>query len=288
MINIYQLTKRYGRKSWALKSIDVTIRTGVFGLLGPNGAGKTTFMRILATLLKPSGGEAELNGRKLSHPEKIREIIGYLPQHFQIYPKLTAAEFLDYVAVMKGIKEHQRRKREVELRLEQVNLTSAAGKKVGTFSGGMKQRLGIAQAILGDPEILIVDEPTAGLDPEERVRLRTLFSQIGMDRMIIFSTHIVSDIENLCNQVGVLYRGELKYAGDPSQLRQFANGKVWEVEVDEDEYTELKGMILSTRRVEEGYRVKIISDAFPHPMARPLSPTVEDGYLALIGDEKDA
>ncbi|WP_028986330.1 ABC transporter ATP-binding protein [Thermicanus aegyptius] len=249
MIEITNLSKKYGRDEWALVEMNLKIEKGIFGLLGPNGAGKTTLMRILATLLKPTNGTALLNGRSLDHPEEVRKIIGYLPQHFQIYPKITAMEFLDYVAVMKGIGDPRRRKAEIMARLEEVNLSSVAHKKVGTYSGGMKQRLGVAQALLGNPEILIVDEPTTGLDPEERVRLRNLFARFGLDRILILSTHIVSDIENLCHTVGVLDGGRLRYSGDLPRLRHFAEGKVREVE----------------------------------SAARSISPSVEEGYLALIG-----
>jgi ABC-type multidrug transport system ATPase subunit len=284
MIEITGLSKRYGRHDWALKEISLTIENGIFGLLGPNGAGKTTLMRILATLLKPTEGSVSMNGRPLSHPEEVRKVIGYLPQHFQIYPHLTGVEFLDYVAVMKGIRDARRRKAEIEERLEQVNLTAKAHKKVRTYSGGMRQRLGIAQALLGNPEILIVDEPTAGLDPEERVRIRNLFSQFSRNRILILSTHIVSDIESSCQKVGVLNKGILKYSGDLQQLRSFAAGKVWEMEIGEDELGHFSNLqIVSTRRSENGLICKVISSEPPKLAAREVSPTVEEGYLALIG-----
>ena len=285
MIKIKELTKVYKKKYTALQHVDLEIGTGMFGLLGPNGAGKTTLMRILATLLHPSSGEVEIEGFSLTkQPEKIREIIGYLPQHFQIYPQLTAIEFLDYVAVMKGIENKHERKQVVQQILEEVNLVEKAKKKVKTYSGGMKQRLGIAQALLGNPKVLIVDEPTAGLDPEERVRFRNLLARLSIDRTIILSTHIVADIENSCNQLAVLDHGMLAMTGSLDELQAKAEGKVWEVTVTDGEYQRLAHLqIVSTRRTTEGIQCRIISDEKPTEEATLVSPTLEDGYLALIG-----
>lgn len=290
MIRIEHLSKKYGLLSpaWALREITLTIQPGVFALLGLNGAGKSTLLKILASLLRPSGGLVEMNGMALSQSEKIREMIGYLPQHFQFYPKLSVREMLRHTAILKGMKGTDRIEREVDLRLEQMNLTSIAGKKVGTLSGGMHQRLGIALAMLGDPEILLLDEPFSGLDAEEKDRIRELIRLAGNKRTILLSTHHLSDIERLCDQAAVLHHGRLKFAGEVSRLRQFADGKVWEANLDEEEIQDPHGMMLITRKLERVYRVKIIADRRPALSAKPLSPTVEDGLLALIGGVEDA
>src|SRR5690625_4319091 len=208
----------------------------MFGLLGPNGAGKTTLMRILATLIPKSGGRVRIGSFDLeSEPHKVREILGYLPQAFNTYRNFTAAEVLDYVALLKGIVDTKERRKVIDAVLEQVNLSRRSRDKVGTYSGGMKQRVGIAQALIGDPKLLIVDEPTAGLDPEERIRFRNLLGEISGDRIVILSTHVVADIESVCTDLAVLNQGRLLYRGTPEALARRAEGKVWSVTLDADE-----------------------------------------------------
>lgn len=291
MIVIDHLSKKFKKGDWALRELTLTIPTGMFGLLGPNGAGKTTLMRILATLLPSSSGQIDMNHQSLTkHPEAIRKAIGYLPQYFQIYPQLTGYEFMEHVAVMKGISDSRERRRDIEVLLEKVNLTDKAFKKVKTYSGGMKQRLGIAQAMLASPEILIIDEPTAGLDPEEKVRLRNVLSEFSVNRTILLSTHIVADIESSCQQLAVLNKGRLAFQGTQEQLQQRADGYVWQVELSESDYSRLLEtetiQLLHSRRTPSGMVCKLISDqpsclSLSH--AVPLTPTLEDGYLAVIG-----
>lgn len=305
MIEINQLSKEYGgswkasrdqnkrgplpeadhRGNWALQDVNLTISEGMVGLLGPNGAGKSTLMRILATLAKPTSGEAYINGIPLHKAEDVRRIIGYLPQQFQVYPQLTGAEFLDYVGVMKGISSKKQRAREVAKLLEQVNLQDKATKKIRTYSGGMKRRLGIAQALLGSPQVLIVDEPTAGLDPEERVRFRNLLTRFSLGRVVLLSTHIVADIESNCRQIAVLDQGRVRMSGELAELQAWGQGRVWEGILTEQEYGQLDPLsIVTTRRTEEGMLCKIIAEAPVNSRMKRVSPTLEDGYLALLGD----
>src|SRR5687767_8135108 len=211
MLTIRDLNKTYASRIQALKGVNLDVPSGMFGLLGPNGAGKTTLMKILATLLEPDSGTAEMHGIDLiTHKDKTRRMLGYLPQEFGLYPTLTAKQTLDYFAKLKGVWNPNERSRLVDALLERVNLSSARGERVGGFSGGMRQRLGIAQAIIGQPKLLIVDEPTAGLDPEERVRFHNLLSEtVSENTVVILSTHIVSDVSNLCSQMAVMRHGEI-------------------------------------------------------------------------------
>ncbi|WP_334076195.1 MULTISPECIES: ABC transporter ATP-binding protein [Paenibacillus] len=284
MIEIKHLSKKYRRGGLALNDVTLTLHEGMVGLLGPNGAGKSSLMRILATLVEPTSGGASINGIPLRKAEDIRKIIGYLPQQFQVYPQLTGTEYLDYVGAMKGINDPKRRKREIERLLVEVNLQDKAGKRIKTYSGGMKRRLGIAQALLGSPQVLIVDEPTAGLDPEERVRFRNLLTRFSLGRIVLLSTHIVADIESNCRQIAVLDRGHVRMTGDLSELQEYGKGKVWEGVVSEEQFARLDPMsIVSTRRTEDGLRCRIIGDASPAGSgAVQVRPTLEDGYLALL------
>ncbi|MGG6314431.1 ABC transporter ATP-binding protein [Paenibacillus macerans] len=284
MIQIDHLSKKYMRGGWALDDVTLTLNEGMVGLLGPNGAGKSSLMRILATLTPPTSGQATLFGVPLAKAEEIRRIIGYLPQQFQVYPQLTGAEYLDYVGVMKGMTDKKRRKAEIGSLLEQVNLQDKAGKRVQTYSGGMKRRLGIAQALLGSPQVLIVDEPTAGLDPEERVRFRNLLTRFSLGRIVLLSTHIVGDIESNCRQIAVLDRGKVKLSGELADLQEFGRGKVWEGRLSESQFAQLDPMsVVSTRPTEGGLLCRVIGEAPPAGAdASPASPTLEDGYLALL------
>lgn len=285
MIQIDHLSKKYRRGNWALQDVNLTLNEGMIGLLGPNGAGKSSLMRILATLISPTTGEAYVHGIPLSKAEDIRKMIGYLPQQFQVYPQLTGREYLDYVATMKGIKDSKLRKLEVDRLIEEVNLKDKANKRVRTYSGGMKRRLGIAQALTGSPSILIVDEPTAGLDPEERVRFRNLLTRFSLGRVVLLSTHIVADIESNCRQIAVLDRGKVKLSGQLSDLQERGDGRVWEGIVTEQQFAELEPMsIVSTRRTDDGLLCRIIGEQPPEGVhAISVSPTLEDGYLALLG-----
>lgn len=285
MITIERLYKQYSKDAWAIQDISLTIPKGMFGLLGPNGAGKSTFMRMLAALVKPTQGDAELNGRRLRRePEQFRAMVGYLPQFFDIHPQLTGREFLEYVARMKGLSHRGRRSNEIEQLLDEMNLTNKAHDRIRTYSHGMKQRLGIAQAMLGHPDVLILDEPTTGLDPEERVRLRHLLAHSSKERIVVLSTHIVADIESSCQRLAVLSGGRLMMAGDQEQLRAHAEGRVWEMEVTERELARLpEHQVAAVRRSGDGFLCKLISAVAPAPFADPIEPTMEDGYLALLG-----
>lgn len=224
-IVIRNLSKNYGKKT-ALQNVSVTIPSGMYGLLGRNGAGKTSLMRILATLSVPTGGEIRMNGIPIKETHKIREIVGYLPQDFSFYRNMSVYRAMDYLGLLSNIPDKIRRER-ISTLLEQVNLKERAGTKVKALSGGMKQRLGIAQALLHDPQILIVDEPTAGLDPEERIRFRNLLSEFAEDRIVILSTHISSDVESSCEHIGVLDDGRMIWNGATEKLVRQAEGKVY-------------------------------------------------------------
>ncbi|GIP60360.1 ABC transporter ATP-binding protein [Paenibacillus woosongensis] len=289
MIKINHLYKMYRKGHMALDDVNLTIGEGMVGLLGPNGAGKTSLMRILATLIRPSSGDALIHGVSLKNAEDIRKMIGYLPQQFQVYPQLTGAEFLDYVAVMKGMSDPRKRKAEISRLLEEVNLAEKGNKRIRTYSGGMRRRLGIAQALLGSPQVLIVDEPTAGLDPEERVRFRNLLTRFSLGRIVLLSTHIVADIESNCRQIAVLDRGEVRFSGDLTRLQTTGEGKVWEGIVEESLFAKLDPMsIVSTRRTDDGLLCRIIADAPPIDMdAAVVRPTLEDGYLALLRSSQE-
>lgn len=280
------LQKSYG-KVVALQGIDLTVRPGMFGLLGPNGAGKTSLMRILATLIPKSKGRVRIGSFDLDRePHKVREILGYLPQAFNTYRNFTAAEVLDYVALLKGIVDSQERRKVVDSVLEQVNLSRRSKDKVDTFSGGMKQRVGIAQALIGDPKLLIVDEPTAGLDPEERIRFRNLLGEISGDRIVILSTHVVADIESVCTDLAVLNQGKLLYRGTPDALARRAEGKVWSLTLGTGELSRLQGVqILARRQTGQGLQIRCLASSRPAPGATQVAPTLEDGYMATVGSK---
>ncbi|RRJ62039.1 ABC transporter ATP-binding protein [Paenibacillus oralis] len=284
MIQIDHLSKKYLWSRWALDDVSLTLREGMVGLLGPNGAGKSTLMRILAALTAPTSGKATVFGIPLTRAEEIRRMIGYLPQQFQAYPGLTGTEYLDYVGALKGIKDKKRRNAEIDVLLEQVNLQDQAGKRVRTYSGGMKRRLGIAQALLGSPRVLIVDEPTAGLDPEERVRFRNLLTRFSLGRIVLLSTHIVADIERNCRQIAVLNQGKVCLSGVLDDLQECGRGKVWEARLSEREFARLDPLsVVSTRPAAGGLLCRIIGEAPPAAAdVSPVQPSLEDGYLALL------
>jgi len=288
-ISISRLTKDFG-KVRALEDVSLYITGGMFGLLGPNGAGKTTLMRILTTLLVPTSGQARVGGFDvMKDPGAVRQRLGYLPQDFGFYHSLTAFETLDYIATMKNITQ-RKRKEQVSVAIEAVHLLEEAHRKVGTFSGGMRQRLGIAQALLGNPELIVVDEPTAGLDPEERIRFRNLLARLAQARTVLLSTHIIADVEASCSSVAVLDHGQLAFLGSPAELAAKASGLVWEVEVGADEWQGVDGRypVLSNRATKGGMQARLLSAneplglAAPFGRARPVEPTLEDGYVAVM------
>ena len=252
-IKIKHLNQYYGRKQ-ALKDVSLTIRTGMFGLLGRNGAGKTTLMKVIATLLPKSEGTVSVCGRSTQSAGEVRKIVGYLPQEFSMYPNMTVYEAMDYLGVLSGLGKAERRERIKEL-LERVNLTDDRRKKVKALSGGMKRRLGIAQALLHDPKVLIVDEPTAGLDPEERVRFRNLLCEIAEDRIVILSTHIVGDIEATCEDIAVLDEGSVIYQGTVPDLVSMTEGKVYSAQISKRELELLKKDYIVTSMLTLGNNV---------------------------------
>lgn len=282
-IIISNLTKDYG-KIRALDEVSLHIGGGMFGLLGPNGAGKTTLMRIITTLVPPTSGRVMVSGLDVTKdPGAVRRQLGYLPQEFGFYKALNAREMLDYIAVMKNIPPENRRI-QVSQVLEAVNLKDAALRKVGGLSGGMKQRLGIAQALLGDPQLLIVDEPTAGLDPEERIRFRNLLARLSRERTVLLSTHIVADIEASCSGMAVLDRGKLIFIGTPQDLIQQAKGQVWQIELGAEEWEGVEGRypILSSRSMNGMMQVRLLADHNPLGRGIPIEALVEDGYMAVM------
>jgi ABC-type multidrug transport system ATPase subunit len=261
---------------------------GILGLLGPNGAGKSTLMRILATITKPTGGTITWNGTNIVRsPNAVRAVLGYLPQDFGVYPNLSAVEFLEYLAAAKGLDRKTSQQRIQEL-LAVVNLVEARKRPLAGFSGGMRQRVGIAQALLNDPELLIVDEPTAGLDPEERVRFRNLLSELSGDRIVILSTHIVSDVEACATNIALIARGQLVTCAAPEDLLQSVEGKVWERIVPSVELPALRQQYLtsSTMHRSDGVHLRIVAEDPPGAGAMPQPPTLEDAYLYWISQKK--
>ncbi|MBE0409904.1 MAG: ABC transporter ATP-binding protein [Anaerolineales bacterium] len=282
-IFISQLSKQYG-KVRALEDVSLHIDGGMFGLLGPNGAGKTTLMRIITTLALPTSGKVSVGGIDvIRDPGAVRRQLGYLPQEFGFYKSLNAYEMLDYIAVMKNIPPHQRGTN-VNRVLQAVNLHSVAQRKVGGFSGGMKQRLGIAQALLGDPQLLVVDEPTAGLDPEERIRFRNLLARLSRERTVLLSTHIVADVEASCTGMAVLDKGKLVFSGSPQELSRLAMGRVWQIDLHPDEWERIEShySILSSRSQNGRLQVRLLADHNPLGRGDLVEAGVEDGYMTVI------
>jgi ABC-type multidrug transport system ATPase subunit len=283
-LSIRSLSKKYSGNLWGLLDFNLELKPGVLGLLGPNGAGKSTLMRILATVTRPSTGSIHWNDLDiLSSPDPLRTVLGYLPQDFGVYPHLTAYEFLEYLAAVKGLDGSAARRRIEEL-LVVVNLSDARHRSLGGFSGGMRQRVGIAQALLNDPQLLIVDEPTAGLDPEERVRFRNLLSELSGERIVILSTHIVSDVEAVATDIAILSHGRLLSHASPEALLASISGKVWEVLLPSADLPALqqRHLVSSVAHRSDGVRARVVSDSAPHPNASPLDPSLEDAYLAAI------
>jgi ABC-type multidrug transport system ATPase subunit len=286
-LSISHLSKQYRRDFWGLRDFDLELGPGVTGLLGPNGAGKSTLMRMLATITRPTEGKVLWNGVDiLKSPDVLRAVLGYLPQDFGIYPNLTGQEFLEYMAAIKGLEARSARRRIEEL-LVLVNLVDAASRPLGGYSGGMKQRVGIAQALLNDPQLLIVDEPTVGLDPEERVRFRNLLSDLSGERIILLSTHIVSDVEATATEIVILNQGRKLQHAVPEKLLELLAGRVWQWTVPSTELPALKQKFIlsSTARRADGIQVRVVSDSAPSPEAQPIPPSLEDVYLQLVSTD---
>ena len=283
-IYVHQLNKVYRGGVAALNDLELVIPGGMFGLLGPNGAGKTTFMRILAGILQPTSGTLHV-GNYEGNTEKgrtaIKRFLGYLPQDLGLYPDLNAREFLDYIGILKGLEDRTIRRRRVEQLLETVALSNVANRRLKTFSGGMKRRVGIAQALLNDPQLLIVDEPTAGLDPEERIRFRNLLSELGGDRTVLLSTHIVEDIAQTCQNLAIMKNGHVIFQGTVAEMVHEARGKVWMVTTQglkpEGNFT-----VVSTMNMGTTIQYRIVGDYPTRGDAVPVEPSLEDSYVWLM------
>ena len=280
---IDRLSKQYQNKI-AVDRVSLTLTKGVYGLLGANGAGKTTLMRMMCGVLKPTGGEIKFNGTDVTH-EDYRDALGYLPQDFGYYPEFTAKEFLYYMASLKGLTKPRTKEKTAEL-LEIVFLSDTAKKKIKTFSGGMKQRLGIAQALLNNPQILILDEPTAGLDPKERIRFRNIISQLGTDRIVLLSTHIVSDIESIANVILVMKSGQIIHSGSINKIIKVIENKVFECVVDNETAQDLMNIYpIINIRLENGMTfLRLVSDTKPCETATLVQATLEDLYLYYFSE----
>ena len=280
------LSKTYPNGVRALVDVSLTIPTGMFGLLGPNGAGKSTLMRTIATLQEPDAGSIHLDGLDvLRRKEEVRRLLGYLPQEFGVYPKVSAETMLDHLAVLKGLGEARARRELVRALLERTNLYEVRRRKLGTFSGGMKQRFGIAQALLGEPRLIIVDEPTAGLDPAERLRFHNLLAEIGENIVVILSTHIVEDVSDLCRRMAIISGGRVLATGTPQEAIESLRGRVWRKVVGRDELREHESrhtVILS--RLAAGSRViHVLAAERPDPGFTEVNPGLEDVYFSTLG-----
>ncbi len=292
MLEIKNLQKTYRGGVHALRGIQLTVDKGLFGLLGPNGAGKSTLMKVVATLLEPDAGDVRFNGIDvLAERSRVRRLLGYLPQDFGLYPTLSAEQMLDYLACAKGIAERQQRRNLVAATLERVNLAHVKKRRLGGYSGGMRQRFGIAQALIGDPRLLIVDEPTAGLDPEERHRFQNLLAELASDIVILLSTHIVSDVTALCRDMAIIRDGSIVHHGTPAEAVSAMRGQVWEKTVPRDliERYRTRLQVISTAPSVDGLRLRVLSDG-EHPGSvlpagedfEAAEPTLEDVYFSFI------
>ncbi|MBN8824653.1 MULTISPECIES: ABC transporter ATP-binding protein [unclassified Spirosoma] len=291
-LEIKDLTKTYSNGVRALKGVSLTIPQGMFGLLGPNGAGKSSLMRTIATLQEADGGSARLTGLPegdldiLTQKDAVRRLLGYLPQEFGVYPRVTAEAMLDHIATLKGIANSKERKEIVQGLLQKVNLYEVRKKNLGTYSGGMKQRFGIAQALIGSPRLIIVDEPTAGLDPAERNRFHNLLSEIGENTIVILSTHIVEDVTNLCSDMAIICLGEVVATGNPNDLVTQLNGKVWQKSVEKSEIDTYRQthQIISTQLKGGKTRLHAYSEV-PLDGFTPVTPDLEDVYFTKITEK---
>lgn len=292
-IEIRNLTKSYSGGVFALSDISLNISSGMFGLLGPNGAGKSTLMKILATLEVPSSGEVKVNGADvMTNRKEIRSSLGYLPQFFGAYPQMSGSEFLAYIARLSGIEGKQVRN-QVEKTLSQVGLLEVRDRKVKTYSGGMLRRLGIAQALVGNPRVLIIDEPTTGLDPQERIRFRNLLTELSRDKIIILSTHIVGDISSTCEDIALLSKGTLVFRGHPKDLMGKATKKVWEGSCNEEDFETITSSmsVISTIPIDGKLSLRVVGDPPAGFDMEPVTPNLEDAYMfymeSVVGDQME-
>jgi ABC-type multidrug transport system ATPase subunit len=288
---ISNLSKTYSNGVQALKNVSLTIPRGMFGLLGPNGAGKSSLMRTIATLQEADSGSITLSNLDvLRQKEEVRKVLGYLPQEFGVYPKITAETMLDHIATLKGIRNRGERKEVVEALLQKVNLYQFRQKNLGTFSGGMKQRFGIAQALIGNPRLIIVDEPTAGLDPAERNRFHNLLSEIGQNTIVILSTHIVEDVTNLCSSMAIICLGEVVAQGNPNALVGEVSGKIWKRVINKEELPlyQKEYRVISTHLKGGLTHIHVYSDTLPDASFEAVEADLEDVYFTKISTSPEA
>ena len=284
MLSITNVHKRFGDVH-AMNNISLDLKPGLFGLLGPNGAGKSTLMRTLATLQNPDEGSITYNGTDIiTNPDAMRSTLGYLPQDFGVYPRMSAEALLDHIAILKGVTNKKERKGQILSLLKNVNLLTHKSASVATYSGGMRQRFGVAQALLGDPKVLIVDEPTAGLDPFERQRFLDLLSEAGQDKIIILSTHIVEDVRDLCPDMAIMGEGQIVARGAPEVLIDKIRSKVWRKKVEKADVDAVKAahQVLSTRLLMGGVIISVLSDGKPAAGFEQADPVLEDAYFAHL------
>src|SRR5436190_3959123 len=287
MLLVESVSKRFRSGNFGVRDLSLTMTNGVVGLLGPNGAGKTTLMQMIATVTRPTSGRIVFNDIDVAkNPDAIRRRLGYLPQDFGVYENLTAIEFLSYFAALKGVHDRKR----IDAMLEMVNLHTVAKRTIGGFSGGMKQRLGIAQALINDPEIVIVDEPTAGLDPEERVRFRNVLADLGIGKLVILSTHIVSDVESVATHIAIMREGAIVASATPEALLRGADGNVWEMVVASEDFERLRRntRVSSAVRKADGVHVRVVSADRPITSATEAEPTLEDAFLFTMSRQAAA
>lgn len=286
---IENLSKTYANGVKALNNVSLTMSNGMFGLLGPNGAGKSSLMRTLATLQEPTSGTILFNDIDIiDNPQEIRNHLGYLPQEFGVYPKISAYKLLNHIAVLKGIENEKERRNQVDALLQQTNLYQHRKKYVHTFSGGMRQRFGIAQALLGSPKLIIVDEPTAGLDPEERNRFHNLLSEIGENVIVLLSTHIVEDVRDLCSNMAIMGEGQIISQGTPSKLMKELEGKIWQRTIKKEDLETFKKTfnVLSTHLHLGEIRLHVLSDNKPESGFELVNPDLEDVYFSTLNTKK--
>ncbi|HEV8658425.1 MAG TPA: ABC transporter ATP-binding protein [Thermoanaerobaculia bacterium] len=284
-LRIDDLSKTYPNGVRALQNVTLTVPTGMFGLLGPNGAGKSTLMRTVATLQEADSGSITLNGLDvLREKDEVRKILGYLPQEFGVYPRVSAEDLLDHFAILKGVHKRSERKEVVAALLHRTNLYDVRKQKLGTFSGGMRQRFGIAQALLGNPRLIIVDEPTAGLDPGERVRFHNLLAEIGENVVVILSTHIVEDVSDLCSKMAIISFGRVLVEGDPAQAMQAIEGKIWQRVIPKEQLAtyQQEHAVISTRLVAGKTVVHVFADERPDASFEPVPVSLEDVYFSTL------
>jgi ABC-type multidrug transport system ATPase subunit len=289
-LQLNALSKTYANGVKALNNISLTIPQGMFGLLGPNGAGKSTLMRTIATLQEPDSGTIQLGDLDvLRDKESLRKVLGYLPQEFGVYPRVSAEMMLDHIARLKGLSNRKERQETVEALLQKVNLWKERKRNLGTYSGGMKQRFGIAQALVGNPQLLIVDEPTAGLDPAERNRFYNLLSEIGENTIVILSTHIVEDVKTLCKRFAIICGGEVMHVSTPHEAVGWLDGKVWTKAISKDEIDPYRDRyhVIATQLAEGKLFIRIVADSDPGEGFRPGEPSLEDVYFHSISSKMD-